>query len=286
MWQRTNILVSVVVLISAARVSAQTAPQGRPSPQPYASTQNRPSQQTAPPQQVPARFQLTPHENAELNRALKVWEQASNQVKTFESDFHRFTYDAAFGDPTKPIVDQGHLMYSAPDKGMFRVEGPRPEHWICDGKAIFEYNFQSKQLVEHRLPPELHGKAISDGPLPFLFGANAEKLKQRYFMRITTPPDKNGKEVWLEAYPRFQQDAANFQSADVILSVGGMQPTAVQIWEPGGKQRKVYEFKGIQVNQKNLFGFLKGDPFVARLPGLDWKHVVEEAPAAAEARRR
>ncbi len=236
-------------------------------------------------QQLPARFQLTPHQTAELNRVLKAWEAASSQVKTFECDFNRFTYDATFGNPDRPVFDEGHLKYAAPDKGMFKVEGARPEHWICDGKAIFEYNFQSKLLTEHRLPPELHGKAISDGPLPFLFGANADKLRQRYFLRITTPPDKSGKEVWLEACPRYQQDAANFQRADLIIAVSGMQPTAVQIWEPGGKQRKVYEFKNIQVNQKNLFGFLKGDPFVAKLPGLDWKHTVEEAPAAAEARR-
>ncbi|NUQ63371.1 MAG: outer-membrane lipoprotein carrier protein LolA [Pirellulales bacterium] len=208
-------------------------------------------------------------------------------MRTFECDFNRFTYDATFGNPNKPMfVDSGQLKYSAPDKGMFKVEGPRPEHWICDGKSIFEYKFGTKQLIEHKLPPELQGKAISDGPIPFLFGANAEKLKQRYYLRITTDPARAKEEVWLEAFPRFQQDAANFERADLILKIENMQPFAVRVYEPGGRQHKVYEFKNILVNQNNLFSFLKGDPFTAKLPGLDWKRIVEEAPAPAEARRR
>ena len=65
-------------------------------------------------------------------------------------------------------------------------------------------------LTESPLPKELQGKDIVDGPLPFLFGAKAEKLKQRYYLRIITPPDVQG-QVWLEAWPRFLADARNFQ---------------------------------------------------------------------------
>lgn len=256
-------------------------PQQRPAPQ-----QPQPGPSQVAPRQPMAPFQLTAHQEAELNRALKVWEQSSSQVKTFECGFHRFTYDPTFGRPDQPLVDKGELKYSSPDKGSFKIEGPRAEHWICDGVSIFEYKFKDKQLVEHRLPPELRGKAIADGPIPFIFGANAEKLKQRYFLRLTTPAEKHGQEIWLEAYPRYQQDAANFQKADLILTVKNMQPFAVQVYKPGGVQREVYQFESIEVNQKDLLRFLKGDPFMARLPGMDWKHVVEEAPVATEARRR
>ena len=51
------------------------------------------------------------------------------------------------------------------------------EHWVCDGKSVFEYRHDQKQLVERPIPPQLQGKAIVDGPLPFLFGAEAAKLK-------------------------------------------------------------------------------------------------------------
>ena len=53
------------------------------------------------------------------------------------------------------------------------------EHWVCDGTSIYEYRTEQKQLVERPIPKEMQGKAIVDGPLPFLFGAEAAKLKQR-----------------------------------------------------------------------------------------------------------
>ena len=49
---------------------------------------------------------------------------------------------------------------------------------------MFEYRHDQKQLVERPIPPQLQGQAIVDGPLPFLFGAEAAKLKARYWMRI------------------------------------------------------------------------------------------------------
>ena len=72
-----------------------------------------------------------------------------------------------------------------------------------------------KQLIERKLPPEMQGKAIADGPLPFVFGAKADQLKRRYWMRDITPEEDIGKRIWLEAVPKLQQDAANFQKATI-----------------------------------------------------------------------
>ena len=92
-----------------------------------------------------------------------------------------------------------------------------------------------KQVEEHRLPPELQGKAIANSPLPFLFGAEAQKLKQRYFIRIVTPPDVQD-QIWLEAYPRFQQDAANFHHAQFVITTRGMSPFALMLVDPNGQR--------------------------------------------------
>ena len=99
---------------------------------------------------------------------------------------------------------------------------------MCDGKSIFEYKPAQKQVEEHRLPRELQGKAIANSPLPFLFGAEAQKLKQRYFIRIVTPQDVQD-QIWLEAYPRFQQDAANFHHAQFVITTRGMSPFALML---------------------------------------------------------
>ena len=75
------------------------------------------------------------------------------------------------------------------------------EHWVSDGKSIYEYRPQDKQVVERPIPPQMQGQAIVDGPLPFLFGAEAAKLKQRYWMKILHLPaeQQNPNQIWLLA---------------------------------------------------------------------------------------
>ncbi len=231
------------------------------------------------PQQSPAPpFVLTPQQQQQLEVALQAWEQTSKKVRTFECKFTRFEYDPLWGDPTKPrFEDSGQIKYAAPDKGMYRVEGPRPEHWICDGQSVFEYNFQKKQLIEYKLPAELRGKAISDGPLPFLFGADAQKLRQRYYLRVTAQPSQN--EVWLEAYPMFQRDAANFRRAELILR--DMQPHGLKIYSPNGKNSTSYLFENICVNESNPLSplqFFRSNPFHATTP-RGWQKLVEPGTA-------
>ncbi|MBN2474926.1 MAG: TIGR03009 domain-containing protein [Pirellulales bacterium] len=224
-----------------------------------------------------APFQLTPQQEAYLDQVLKAWEQHSARVTTFESNFTRWEYDPVFGDPNKPkYVDQGKVKYAAPDKGSFEIEGQRAEKWICDGQWIHEFNYVEKKLTQHQLPPDLRGKAIADGPLPFLFGAEAAKMKQRYFLRVIQPPEGRTGEIWLEAYPRFAPDAANFSRAELILTTRNMMPFAMDIYLPNGKSHTAYQFFGIVVNDP--LRVFKGDPFRAVAPS-DWQTVVRPASA-------
>jgi len=262
------------------------APAGPPRPaqsQPP-SIQQRPQ---APPAGAP--FQLTPQQQQHLDQVLKQWEQRSDRVKTFGCEFIRWEYDPVFGSADQPrFIDRGEIKYAAPDRGLFRVidsrqgdkmapvEDERAEHWVCDGKAIYQFDYVKKQVVEHRLPPEKQGKAIAEeGPLPFLFGAEAEKLKQRYFLRIVTPKEVQQKQIWLEAYPRFRQDAANFARAEFVLTADELKPFALQIYAPNRKNRTVYQFREINVNDP--LAFLRGNPFLVVTP-WNWQKVVEEVP--------
>jgi TIGR03009 family protein len=249
----------------------------------------RAPQQAAP--QPP--FTLTPQEEAQTDRVLKQWEERNRNIKTFDCRFVRWTFDMVFGPANQAkFVDLGVIKYAAPDRGLFRVESSqkdgketpidsaRIEHWISDGKSIFEFNAAKKQLIEHKLPPELQGKAIANSPLPFLFGAEAQKLKQRYWIRIVTPPDVKD-QIWLEAFPRFQQDAANFHHAQFIVTTQGMSPYGLNLIQPNGKDRIAYQFSEIVVNDP--FRPFKGDPFRAFTP-FGWQRIVDEPPAAQAAR--
>jgi len=258
------------------RGSAQQQPPPARPDQPVAP--RHPTLQRRPPARQPMRapFLLRPHEQAQLDRALNAWEQHSAGVKTFACEFKRWEYDLVWGPTDKArFEDVGVIKYAAPDRGLFKVEGDRAEHWICDGKSFWQYDFARKLLIEHKLPPHMQGKAIRNGPLPFLFGTKAADLKQRYFLRVITPQGVRD-QTWLEAYPRFQADAANFSRAELILDNRAMTPFALQIHLPNGKTRTAYRFHKIVINDP--LGFLKGNPFHASRP-RGWKTITEETSA-------
>jgi len=284
-------MLGLLLAVSAAVAQTQpwrpSPPSARPGVGPVAPQYVPPGQREPAPSPVRAPFQLTPQEEDYLNRVLLFWEQRGRQVKTFACNFYRWDYDGVWGPSnadTPRYVDKGLVKYAAPDKGLYRVtqtnknerwvaiEPEREEHWVCDGKSVYEFNHKTKQLIEHVLPPELQGKAIQDGPLPFLFGAQASKLKERYFMRVITPPNVRN-QIWLEAYPRYQRDAANFQRAELILSVTetDLQPFALQLYSPNGKDRTVFQFQDIQINDP--WRNLQISPFLVVTPPF-WKKVV------------
>ncbi len=202
-----------------------------------------------------APFQLTPPQEQYLNQVLEYWEFKSKGIERFRCKFTRWEYDPVFGpkDPfTAKTESLGSIMYSAPDKGLFKIEKvfhytapqgadqqPRyeeradsvGEHWVCDGASVFEYNHTQKKLVQYQLPPEMRGQAIANSPLPFIFGANAKQIKERFWMRVITPTDAKG-EYWLEAYPKNQADAVNYQKIEIILDEKDYLPKAIQVFDP------------------------------------------------------
>lgn len=250
-----------------------------------------------------APFELSPRQAADIDFLLRAWQQRSSQVQTLTCKFRCWEYDPAFGPAGRArTISEGVIAFAAPDKGDYEVtsvlqwmpnagnpaEGTyQPselgrDHWKCDGKAIYEYRPQTKELIEHRLPPEAQGKAISDGPLPFIFGVEAEKMKARYWLRIITPPDRQG-EIWLEAWPKYQQDKANFEYVELILSNQDLLPQGLQMHlpngQPGARGRRSFVFEETVVNSpghkvQNFFGV-----FSNTSTPLGWKRIVKEPPS-------
>ena len=267
--------------------------------------------------QVP--FRLSPSEVEYRDRVLMFWEKNSAEVQTFSCRFTRWEYDAAFGGPNweKQARSIGHgvLNFKSPDKGEYHVEkleflvqgganGGRPlykeqpgqfgEHWICDGQKVIEYVPQRKVLIERQLPPEMQGAAISEGPLPFMFGAKADKLNARYWIRpLAAPATKDAKgnlvqsdEIWLEAVPKRREDAANYKALRVILSKQDFLPQGLVMFMPNGKSRTTFHFHQRVVNRADILDWLQRDFFNPKTP-KGWQRVVENlTPAAGPAVER
>ena len=280
-------------LLVAAFLGA-AAPAGRAVGQAAA----QPAQPPAPPRQPPA---LSPQEQAALDQLLAAWEARSGAVKTWSCTFHKWEYNAwspadEKGERRAFAESSGELKYAAPDKGLFRIKesrqwnpqtrryevrgGEAGEHWVCNGESIYEFRHAERQLRETRLPPEMRGKAISDGPLPFVFGAKADTLKKRYWMRIITPPNATD-QIWLEALPRFQADAANFSKVELILRARDLMPFAIQIFKPGGRDQDVYQFDpNANLIDKGLDLFRD---FAKPSTPFGYKYILEDASAAQPA---
>lgn len=239
------------------RTAARTNPRApiRPPgvPRPEAPTVRRP--------QAPSFLPLTPREELYVNQLVDYWAKTSSQVQRFRCEFTRWEYDPVFGAGVDAqtglmqakTISSGKIRFSSPNKGMFKVErvrnyrpakksGEKPtyvdqdqesfEHWVCNGKSIFQLHAPTRQLMEIRLPPNMVGKGLADGPLPFLFSADASKIKERYWLHVITPQEAANKgEYWLEAFPRRQDDAAEYKMLHVIFDKV-FYPQALKIFPP------------------------------------------------------
>ncbi len=311
---RHRLLAIVIVLSVVAEAAAQqAAPQQQGvqlAPADQQTAQQPPVQAPAVPQ-VPQGFQLNQLQQAALDAVLNSWQQQSAKISTFSCSFQRWEYDVVFGPSAKdkeiPLYKNlGELSYNKPDKGSFEItetnkwqEEPTPpgqpptaekkgtwvkqadaigDHWVCDGKSVYQYrpDLNPKQLVEHPIPPQLQGQAIADGPLPFLFGAESDKLKQRYWMRLDPQQNQDPKQIWINALPKFQEQAADFTEVDVILDANAMLPLYMRVWMPNRSHHVyIFDIKNASINAP-----------LARLQGLfqrpsvpfGWKRVVQNMP--------
>ncbi len=246
-------------------------------------------------------FQLTQAERERLIQILDHWEKQSSRVKTYSCRFKRWDYTThGPKDRKEPTsISTGLLRYAAPDKGEFHVQtiaeykpgtegaqgayisrrADHEEHWICDGEAVYQLNGKEKQLIEEKLPPEMKGNAIADGPLPFVFGAKREKLLARYWMKQLAPPANNNNQFWLDVRPKHREDAANFQRILVILDKEKFLPVGMQIYPPtwdGIKNlnRQAYAFSDRDVNDPVQRGREWMGKFISPQAPRGWKKVV------------
>ncbi len=248
---------------------------------------------------------MTAQEAKFLDDVLGYWQQRSEAVERYRCTFRRWDYDPVFG-PAKTFktYSEGSIKYAAPDKGLYQVEktlhwtppaqaGGKPsfvqrpddfgDFWICDGMSVFEHDFKNKQLIQRELPPYMRGKAIAEGPLPFLFGVDAAKFKARYWIHpLPVPADVKG-EYWLEAYPKTRQDAANYQKVHVIIAQDDFLPKGLVIFDRNfdparNAARSTFTFENREVNwsvalqQLNIFHRDFHEP---KTP-FGWKKVVEK----------
>ena len=230
--------------------------------------------------QTNAPFELNPQQQEQVNNVLNFWENYTKGIKKFEADFDLYSYPAVsvggadVNSAPKAQQTTGFLKYEAPNKGIFRVDGPPKELYRCNGKSVYTYNFDKKEINEYKYSDgAITGQELKKGPMAFLFGASAATLRDRYWIRLLPlPPGAPQGQIWLEAYPKYQEDLQDMTKAELIINVRPCKPVAFQRYSPNG-DRQSYALKNIKVNKFELFG---GEPFEPNERG--WTVITSSQP--------
>lgn len=301
---------SILVLLTLAQ--SADAQQPLSATQPPQSTSAGIQQQEARGVQPPSFLPLSEKHQQYIQRVLLYWQSHTEKIDHYRSDFERWQFDTVYGPRnTFKTFSTGKVRFADPDKGLFKVEkvltyqpassqskasykevpGTHGEFWVCDGKNIFEYDFLNERLIQQVLPAELQGKNIINGPLPFLFGCNAQDIMNRFWVRAITPQNVQG-EIWLEAYPKTIHDASNYQKVHIIIDNKDFLPKGMVIFDRSyekGKNhsRTVFNFKEREINFATTLEKL--NPFYRNFyePALPsgWKKVVNAAPTSQPTRQ-
>lgn len=271
-----------------------------------------PGQQPQDPGNAPSWIPLPKAHEDYLNQVLDYWQHKTSTIQRYRCNFKRYEYelirrpvqanqsDFEFVNKT---YTEGKIQYAAPDKGLFQVElikhrtppkqpggppvwqdqiGGQREHWVCDGESIFEFNHAQKQLIVRPLPPDMKGKQITEGPLPFMFGAKTDQIKSRFWVHVITPKDTEN-EFHLEAVPKTSQDAENFRMLHIIIDGGDFLPKAMVLFHRNNA-KTTFLFEDRDVNWNTTLDSLKiwsRDFYEPALPARDWKKVIVPVEQAA-----
>jgi len=259
----------------ATEALAQAQPGGRPLSKPQAvgrivDAQMQNAQANQAPAGPPKDFQLTAAQQKRLDDMLNFWQQKTENIETLSTAFGRWVYDPVFGPKNQAkTFSTGEIRYAAVDKGMIREDkvcdydkkkdlaGERQpftenkeaigEHWVCTGQSVFEYDHKQKKLNEIKLPPDMQGKAIAEGPLPFMFGAKAATIKRRYWIReVLDGPYKKGDPYLLELVPKRRGES--YSKIRITLDSKKFLPTQMVLFDLNGLGRSSYAFLDMVAN--------------------------------------
>lgn len=293
----------VAILISAPAVAQQPgapggqAAQSAPAARVAQQRQAAPLQQPFPP--------LDTATQAHLQRFLLDWQAHSQSTRDLDCKFTRWHFDM-FAAPAGVAATRadGVVKYAAPDKGLFRVDrlvyfigmqqgkpqfkeqpGQYGEHWVCNGTQLIEFDRSKEECRIQDLPPQMQGKGILNGPLPFVFNLNAQQIQQRYWVRLVDV-QKPGI-VLVEAWPKRQEDRSQYKLVQIALNKETFVPQALLLYSPNFDQKTAprwdhYEFTQVKRNTigAGLQRFLNN--FIPEKPPSNWKIIREKFVPPAE----
>ncbi len=293
---------SLFFALPAAKAQQATPPQQGNPPQ---------ANNAGVPQKVEAGRPFPPASQAAQNRLdaiLANWEKSSQETKLLSCNFTRWHYDlGAAPAGVHATWAQGAIKYAAPDKGMFRVDVQKSfhgmkddqpqyesdpknlgEYWVCNGAELLEFDRGRKECKIRVIPTEMRGQKIFESPLPFVFNLKAAEIQDRYWVREVQPPAGKPDVYVIEAWPKNQQDRAQYRFVKIVIGASTFLPEALIMYAPNFDPNTApiwdhYEFSSVSRNGviANLQQFV--DSFIKARPPSDWTIIRENFGAPQQA---
>jgi TIGR03009 family protein len=211
--------------------------------------------------------------DAKLQTHLDGWEKTMSALTNF-----RFVLSLKRTNPTFPDAPKmysGVVLCMKPNYAILRLNydadktGNEYEAFVCNGKAVYEYNGLAKTITEWKLPdPKASPAGATDNlMLDFLSGMKAKDAKERFDISLYKE-DEKGNYIYLDVKPKLAKDKAEFQQMRMALYGPSTKwtylPAQVYLVKPGGDTEQ-WSFKEPQTNIPNLaakdFAFQKVDGF-------------------------
>ena len=218
--------------------------------------------------------------NPRLKAHLDQWERVMSQTTNFYGECNRTRKHLVLGRTTEYT---GSMICLKPNLARMRIQRKdKPEEYvayICNGKAVFEYDGGQKTLTEYKLI----GGGVGDNLLlSFMSGTmTADDILRRFEMQLLK---EDANYVYLRILPRSARDKQEFEEMTLVLfqpSVPGVAylPRTVVMRMANGQEEEVWEFPRPAVNVQGV----AAKDFEPVQPPADWKVRQAQQQSAAPA---
>lgn len=215
--------------------------------------------------QVPPTPAADPEAAKKMNEILARWEAQSRKVRSLSIKFRLVDESKLFGAKTSY---EGQLRVRSPDRlyvDYYELKGGRPasamnERIVCDGKNLYQFLGPPKRCFVYPLQLEAAGEVLDMGPLPFLFGMTAAKVRERYEMTLASEDvgtytiravprnsinredDRGAFQSYLDGFGGFRLRMAQDGYSQVLIKLdkARLLPVVIRLWAPDGKDTRTY----------------------------------------------
>lgn len=189
-----------------------------------------------------------------LQAHLAAWEKTMAGITNFRVVLGLKRTDAVF---RQEKTYSGVVLCMKPNLAVLRLNydgdktGADYEAYICDGKAVYEYNGLQKTITRWKLPdPQTSPNATDNLMLDFLAGLKAKDAQDRFDITLYKE-DPQGYYIYLDIKPKLAKDKAEFQQLRMALygpaTKWAYLPAQVYLVKPNG-DTELWSFKEPQTN--------------------------------------